>query len=158
LVAHKFKQKVLNFCENSHMGKQSNFWYVTGRPGSTARRKRSGRCARDRQPPSSRWARPPCAVPGLLRRGSHLRRGWRAPPLAPLDMSVQRQMWAAPVGSAAGSASGHAWLAGEDSNGGSSTSCWTEGNLVLYVNTEPASGPQAAADVEKGKLVGVEEL
>jgi hypothetical protein len=28
-VAHKFNQKVLNFCENSHMGKQSNFWYVT---------------------------------------------------------------------------------------------------------------------------------
>jgi hypothetical protein len=29
LVAHMFKQKVLNFCENSHMGKQSNFWFVT---------------------------------------------------------------------------------------------------------------------------------
>jgi hypothetical protein len=52
----------------------------------------------------------------------------------------------------------HAWLVGEDSGGGSSTSCWTEGNLVLFINTEPASGPQAAADVEKGKLVGVEEL
>jgi hypothetical protein len=30
LVAHKFKQKVLNFCENSHMVNHSNFWYVTG--------------------------------------------------------------------------------------------------------------------------------
>jgi hypothetical protein len=29
LVAHIFKQKVLNFCENSYMEKQSNFWYVT---------------------------------------------------------------------------------------------------------------------------------
>jgi hypothetical protein len=29
LVAHKFKQKVLNFCENSHMVSHSNFWYVT---------------------------------------------------------------------------------------------------------------------------------
>jgi hypothetical protein len=29
LVAHIFNQKVLNFCENSYMEKQSNFWYVT---------------------------------------------------------------------------------------------------------------------------------
>jgi hypothetical protein len=30
LIAHKFKQKVLNFCENSHMVNHSNFWDVTG--------------------------------------------------------------------------------------------------------------------------------
>jgi hypothetical protein len=29
LVAREFKQKVLIFCENSRMGKQPNFWYVT---------------------------------------------------------------------------------------------------------------------------------
>jgi precorrin-2 methylase len=29
LVTHKFKQKVLNFSENSHMVKYSKFWYVT---------------------------------------------------------------------------------------------------------------------------------
>jgi hypothetical protein len=29
LVAHMFTQKVLNFFENAHMGKQSNLWYVT---------------------------------------------------------------------------------------------------------------------------------
>jgi hypothetical protein len=52
----------------------------------------------------------------------------------------------------------HAWLVGEDSGGGSSNNCWTEGNSVLYTNTEPASGPSVAAYVEKGKLVGVEEL
>jgi hypothetical protein len=28
-VAHGFKQKVLNFCENSHMVNHSNLWYVT---------------------------------------------------------------------------------------------------------------------------------
>jgi hypothetical protein len=33
-----------------------------------------------------------------------------------------------------------------------------EGNLVLYANIEPASGPQVAVDIKKGKLVGVEEL
>jgi hypothetical protein len=32
LVAHKFKQRVLNFCENSHMVSHSNFWYVTFYP------------------------------------------------------------------------------------------------------------------------------
>jgi hypothetical protein len=32
LVAHIFKQKVLNFCENSYMEKQSNFRYVTFYP------------------------------------------------------------------------------------------------------------------------------
>jgi hypothetical protein len=32
LVAHKFKQKVLNFCENSHLVNHSNFWYVTFYP------------------------------------------------------------------------------------------------------------------------------
>jgi hypothetical protein len=30
-----------------------------------------------------------------------------------------------------------------------------EGNLVLYVNIEPASGPQVAVYVEKGKFAGV---
>jgi hypothetical protein len=29
LVAQKFKQKVLNFCKNSHMVNHSKFWYVT---------------------------------------------------------------------------------------------------------------------------------
>jgi hypothetical protein len=29
LGTHKFKQKVLNFCENSHMVNHSNFWDVT---------------------------------------------------------------------------------------------------------------------------------
>jgi hypothetical protein len=29
LVAHKFKQKVLNICENSQMVNYSNFWYFT---------------------------------------------------------------------------------------------------------------------------------
>jgi hypothetical protein len=33
-----------------------------------------------------------------------------------------------------------------------------EGNLVLYANIEPASGPQVAVDVEKGKFAGVEKL
>jgi hypothetical protein len=33
-----------------------------------------------------------------------------------------------------------------------------EGNLVLYANVEPATGPQVAVDVEKGKFAGVEEL
>jgi hypothetical protein len=32
LVARKFKQKVLNFCENSHMVNHSNFWDVTFYP------------------------------------------------------------------------------------------------------------------------------
>jgi hypothetical protein len=32
LVVHKFKQKVLNFCENVHMVNHSNFWYVTFYP------------------------------------------------------------------------------------------------------------------------------
>jgi hypothetical protein len=48
--------------------------------------------------------------------------------------------------------------AGDGGDSGSSKSCWTEGNLVLYANTESASGPQVAADVEYGKFVGVEKL
>jgi hypothetical protein len=32
LVAPKFRQKVLNFCENSHMVKHSNLWVVTFYP------------------------------------------------------------------------------------------------------------------------------
>jgi hypothetical protein len=28
-TAHKFKQKVLNFCKNSHIVNHSKFWYVT---------------------------------------------------------------------------------------------------------------------------------
>jgi hypothetical protein len=34
LGTHKFKQKVLNFCENSHMVNHSNFWDVTLRSWS----------------------------------------------------------------------------------------------------------------------------
>jgi hypothetical protein len=172
-----------------------------GRPGSTADRKRGGRCARDRRPPSSRWLAHLAPSQGSSaggrafdgvgelhpwRRSTRACRGRREPrpwvpplgprpatpagsaPASPLSRTEHTWMVAIRRGRrgrppryrAQGSLRCplHAWLVGEDSGGGSSTSCWTEGNLVLFINTEPASGPQAAADVEKGKLVGVEEL
>jgi hypothetical protein len=71
LVARMITQKVLYFCENSHMANHSNFWYVTGSSEAS-----SSGGPREAAPVASHQ---------VLRRTRALGTGRRSPPLVCRD-------------------------------------------------------------------------